>query len=177
MGAFTIYAMVVTGLYILYMGVTIAFDLHGKKDNKKEDVEEFNTTDAGEEKSTVIDETEEGFVVRNADDNTQGDLDNSNSSDSASAHHQQMQQGDDDDVAQEEQPVEDNPADEDLLNQESEASVHQFEELKDTVQEKMIMARPKYQQEYNSKEFQIASSQPMDKPMQMFRYMKANNRK
>ena len=88
-----------------------------------------------------------------------------------------MQQGDDDDVAQEEQPVEDNPADEDLLNQESEASVHQFEELKDSVQEKMIMARPKYQQEYNSKEFQIASSQPMDKPMQMFRYMKANNRK
>ena len=176
MGAFTIYAMVVTGLYILYMGVTIAFDLHGKKDKKKEDVEEFNTADAGEEKSTVIDETEEGFVVRNADDDTQGDLDNSNSPDSASAH-QQMEQGDDDDVAQEEQPVEDYPADEELLNQESEASVHQFEELKDTVQEKMIMARPKYQQEYNSKEFHIASSQPMDKPMQMFRYMKANNRK
>ena len=89
MGAFTIYAMVVTGLYILYMGVTIAFDLHGKKDKKKEDVEEFNTADAGEEKSTVIDETAEGFVVRNGDDDTQGDLDNSDSSDNA-AQSQQM---------------------------------------------------------------------------------------
>ena len=138
MGAFTIYAMVVTGLYILYMGVTIAFDLHGKKDKKKEDVEEFNTADAGEEKSTVIDETAEGFVVRNG---------------------------------------EDDPDDEDLLNQESEASVHQFEELKESVQEKMIVARPKYQEEFDSREYHIASSQPMDKPMQMYRTMKANNRK
>ena len=97
---------------------------HGKKDKKKEDVEEFNTADAGEEKSTVIDETAEGFVVRNGDDDTQGDLDNSDSSDNA-AQSQQMLQGDDDDVAQEEQPVEDNPDDEDLLNQESEASVHE----------------------------------------------------
>lgn len=176
MGAFTIYAMVVTGLYILYMGVTIAFDLHGKKDKKKEDVEEFNTADAGEEKSTVIDETAEGFVVRNGDDDTQGDLDNSDSSDNA-AQSQQMQQGDDDDVAQEEQPVEDNPDDEDLLYQESEASVHQFEELKESVQEKMIVALPKYQEEFDSREYHIASSQPMDKPMQMYRTMKANNRK
>jgi hypothetical protein len=158
------------------MGVTIAFDLHGKKDKKKEDVEEFNTADAGEEKSTVIDETAEGFVVRNGDDDTQGDLDNSDSSDNA-AQSQQMLQGDDDDVAQEEQPVEDNPDDEDLLNQESEASVHQFEELKESVQEKMIVARPKYQEEFDSREYHIASSQPMDKPMQMYRTMKANNRK
>ena len=88
-----------------------------------------------------------------------------------------MQQVDDDDVAQEEQPVEDNPDDEDLLNQESEASVHQFEELKESVQEKMIVARPKYQEEFDSREYHIASSQPMDKPMQMYRTMKANNRK
>ena len=36
MGAFAIYAFVVTGLYILYMSAVIMKDLFGKKGQKKE---------------------------------------------------------------------------------------------------------------------------------------------
>ena len=48
MGAFAIYAFVVTGLYILYMSAVIMKDLFGKKGQKKDAAEEFNTADVGE---------------------------------------------------------------------------------------------------------------------------------
>ena len=54
MGAFAIYAFVVTGLYILYMSAVIMKDLFGKKGQKKDAAEEFNTADIGEESSTSI---------------------------------------------------------------------------------------------------------------------------
>ena len=49
MGAFAIYAFVVTGLYILYMSAVIMKDLFGKKGQKKDAAEEFNTADIGED--------------------------------------------------------------------------------------------------------------------------------
>ena len=62
MSTFTIYAFVVTGVYILYIGTMIVIDLFKKKGVKKDDAEVFSTADMNDdqpEQSTVIDETED----------------------------------------------------------------------------------------------------------------------
>ena len=67
MSTFTIYAFVVTGVYILYIGTMIVIDLFRKKGVKKDDAEVFNTADMSDdqpEQSTVIDETEDGFQIQ-----------------------------------------------------------------------------------------------------------------
>lgn len=66
MSTFTIYAFVVTGVYILYIGTMIVIDLFKKKGVKKDDAEVFSTADMNDdqpEQSTVIDETEDGFQI------------------------------------------------------------------------------------------------------------------
>lgn len=67
MSTFTIYAFVVTGVYILYIGTMIVLDLFRKKGVKKDDAEVFSTVDMNDdqpEQSTVIDETEDGFQIQ-----------------------------------------------------------------------------------------------------------------
>ena len=170
MGAFAIYAFVVTGLYILYMSAVIMKDLFGKKGQKKEAVEEFNTADVGEESSTVIDETEDGFHIHQegeaAADAPQATEEEEHPEDQSSdASHQgnvreiAVPEGS---VPQEdqEQPVDDNPDDETLLEEESEASQAEYERVI-AVKKEMQSVKPSYPDEYTSDEYLDKTSIPL----------------
>lgn len=69
MSVFTIYAIVLTGLYIIYYPVTILMDLFSKKGQKRNGFEVFNTgaesesSDEEEESGVVVSETAEGYSV------------------------------------------------------------------------------------------------------------------
>lgn len=170
MGAFAIYAFVVTGLYILYMSAVIMKDLFGKKGQKKEAVEEFNTADVGEESSTVIDETEDGFHIHQegeaADDAQQAPEEEEHPEDHGS---DASRQGNAREVAvpegsvpqeDQEQPVDDNPDDETLLEEESEASQAEYERVI-AVKKEMQSVKPSYPDEYTSDEFLAKTSIPL----------------
>ena len=170
MGAFAIYAFVVTGLYILYMSAVIMKDLFGKKGQKKDAEEEFNTADIGEESSTVIDETEDGFHVHQSgdtvDDAEQEQVEEEHPEDNgSSASHQagarevSISSGS---ATQEdqEQPVDDNPDDETLLEEESEASQAEYERVI-AVKKEMQSVKPSYPDEYTSDEYLAKTSIPL----------------
>ena len=168
MSTFAIYAFVVTGLYIIYMAVAIMMDLFGKKGQKKDNSEVFNNSDMGgdvddEERSTVVDETDDGYAVRHPDDE----------SPSASGEELLEQEEtetfvDGDGSPEGEQPVDTNPDDEDLLEQESMESKAAYESLK-AVQEQMDAVQPTYQEEYRSEEFAFMMAQPISQSSRILR--------
>ena len=152
MSGFAIYAFVITGLYIVYMAVAIMMDLFGKKSQKKDDSEEFHNTDMGdgdEDSSTVVEETSDGYSVRQPGEPVDTPSDD---------EEEELV----DDVKQEEQPVDDNPDDEELLEQESLESQAAYESLK-AVQAQMDTVAPFYQDEYRSEDFAIVQAQPLNK--------------
>ena len=71
MSAFTIWAIILTGCYIVYYPVMIGLELYGKKGQKKDGVEEFNTGggeapaggDDEEEVPTDVVDTGNGYRV------------------------------------------------------------------------------------------------------------------
>lgn len=69
MSVWIIYAIVLTGLYIIYYPVMILLDLFGKKAQKRDGYEVFNTgseselLDEEEESGVVVSETAEGYSV------------------------------------------------------------------------------------------------------------------
>ena len=58
MSAFGIWAIILTGIYLIYYPVVIFLDLFGKKGQKKDGVEVFDTG-AGDEAPVMADEEEE----------------------------------------------------------------------------------------------------------------------
>ncbi len=58
MSAFGIWAIILTGIYLIYYPVVIFLDLFGKKGQKKDGVEVFDTG-AGDEAPVISDEEEE----------------------------------------------------------------------------------------------------------------------
>ena len=170
MGAFAIYAFVVTGLYILYMSAVIMKDLFGKKGQKKDTAEEYNTADVGEESSTVIDETEDGFHIHQegeaAEDAPQTTEEEEhpedNGSDASCQGNAREVSISGEAVSQEdqEQPVVDNPDDETLLEEESEASQAEYERVI-AVKKKMQSVKPSHQDEYTSDEYLAKTSIPL----------------
>lgn len=170
MSTFAIYAFVVTGLYIAYMSGAIMMDLFSKKGQKKDSTEVFNNSDMGddadEERSTVVDETDDGYTfhhpveestVISDDDSDQGEATN-------------YVDDDGEGTAQEEQPVDINPDDEDLLEEESMESKAAYESLK-AVQEQMDAVYPTYQEEYRSDEFGFVMVQPISSKTRILRKM------
>lgn len=183
MGAFAIYAFVVTGLYILYMSVVIIKDLFGKKGQTKEMAEEFNTADVGEESSTIIDETEDGFHVHRegdvADEAQQDQREEEQSSDEgSSAGHQDngrdlsMSSGNvpSDD---QEQPVDDNPDDETLLEEESEASQAEYERVI-AVKNEMLSIKTSYQDQFTHEDYLAKTAQPLSEQSRILSNMIGN---
>ena len=69
MSAFGIWAIILTGIYLIYYPVIICLDLFGKKGQKKDGVEEFDTGVGDgaaveeEETPTTVYETDEGYRV------------------------------------------------------------------------------------------------------------------
>lgn len=181
MGAFAIYAFVVTGLYILYMSAVIMKDLFGKKGQKKDVAEEFNTADIGEETSTVIDETEDGFHVHQSGevvDDTQQEPTEEHSEDSGSSvSHQEPAKASVsvDSFVQDdqEQPVDENPDDETLLEEESEASQAEYERLI-AVKKEMLSIKPSYQDEYLNEEYRVSTAKPLSEQSRILCNMVGN---
>ena len=64
MGAFGIFAVVLTAIYVVYYAVMIFLDLHAKpKDESASSAESFDVGDMGFEESKVVEETDGGFRV------------------------------------------------------------------------------------------------------------------
>lgn len=170
MSTFAIYAFVVTGLYIAYMAGVIMMDLLGKKGQKKDSTEVFNNSDMGddadEERSTVIDETDDGYAVHHPGEESPVISDD----DSEQSETDTFIGDDDEGTAQEEQPVDTNPDDEDLLEQESMESMAAYESLK-AVQEQMDAVQPTYQEEYRSDEFGFVMAQPISSKTRILRQL------
>lgn len=159
MSGFAIYAFVITGLYIIYIGVVILMDLFVKKDQKKDSSEEFNNSgmvDADEDSSTVVDETSDGYAVRHPGDAVEDEP-------------VEEVEDEDSEVPQEEQPAYDNPDDEELLEQESLESQAEYESLK-AVQASMDAVTPSYQDEYRSDDFAVLMAQPIKQKSRILRH-------
>ena len=183
MGVFAIYAFVVTGLYILYMSAVIMKDLFGKKGQKKDVSEEFNTADIGEESSTVIDETEDGFHVHQSGevaDDTQQEPAEAEYSDDGSSSASHLAAAKEDTVSadsspqeDQEQPVDENPDDETLLEEESEASLAEYERLI-AVKKEMLSIKPSYQDEYMNEEYRVSTAKPLSEQSRILCNMVGN---
>lgn len=174
MSAFAIYAFTVTGLYILYMGVTILMDFSGKKNQKKDGAEEFNNSDMNvnddaDEGGTLVDETPDGYSTRIAGDaagvaaGVAGSSEDVSDDDAADGG-----EDSEDDVAQQEQPVDDNLDDEEILNQEMQQSQADYESLK-AVQEQMESVSPQYQDQFRSEDFAVLMHQPLSTKTRILR--------
>lgn len=170
MSAFAIYAFIVTGLYILYMGVTILMDFSGKKNQKKDGAEEFNNSDMNvndddDEGGTLVDETPDGYSTHTAGDaaGVVGSSEEVPDDDAAGGG-----EDSEDDVAQQEQPVDDSLDDEEILNQEMQQSQADYESLK-AVQEQMESVSPQYQDQYRSEDFAVLMHQPLSTKTRILR--------
>lgn len=184
MGTFTIYAFVVTGLYIFYMGAVMMMDIAGDKKKKKAGVEEFSTDgmvgDTGEESSMVIDETEDGFRVHVYEPDDQSCDASSERSDGVDGQETQEvseneETADDAEVFQDEQPVDD--LDDELsLLQESDESLSAFERVKAVQRQDMVGLVPDYSHVYNSKEYAVINRQPIGHLMSIAREIIGNGK-
>ena len=157
---YSICAFAVTGVYILYIATVMMLDLFHKKDKKKDGAEEFDTTDMNggdEDKPAVIDETEDGFALHhNNEIDEQGGSQAGGNGNTAG-----IQESDEPEVEQEEQPVEENPNDETILEDESESSMSAYERAKAVQRKCMATAPMTYQEQYNSEAFAVKMSQPI----------------
>ena len=158
MSGFTIYAFSVTGLYIVYMAVTIMMDLFVKKDQKKESTEEFNNSgmiDADDDVSTVVDETSDGYSVHRFGE--------------PETEHQEELSDDVEVPEDDELVVEDVDDEDDLLEMESLESQAAYESLK-AVQATMDSVSPSYQDEYRSEDFAALMAQPIKHKSRILRH-------
>ena len=164
MSTFAIYAFVITGLYIAYMAVAIIMDLFGKKGQLKDSTEVINNDDmvrdSDEERSTIVDETDDGYAVHHS-----GDVLPSPSpspSDEEKATTEKPVSSDEEEPSPLEQPVDPNSDDDALLEQESLDSVAEYERAK-SVQLQMGAVQPGYQEEYRSEDFAVVMALPINK--------------
>ena len=175
MGTFMIYAIVVTILYLLYMTVTIAVDLYGKKGQRKDDSELIIASEDGgddEETAHVVSETDGGYAIGqdNLEPPVEGhDLeeegtDTGNVDESGEPENEE----DEEEVEQAEQPVEDDP-DDTLLFEESLAEQTTYENMMREMNERLEPTVPSFQHQYTSEEFAFIIAQPMNKATKIMR--------
>ena len=160
MSTFTIYAFVVTGVYILYIGTMIVLDLFRKKGVKKDDAEVFNTADMSDdqpEQSTVIDETEDGFQIQKQ---------NQESSEAETGQTAKNIPLTIENPSEEHQPQE--PLDDDaILAEEGMQSQAYYNSLKE-VQRQMDSVIPTYQKPLRSDVMAAEMSKRIDKQTQIY---------
>lgn len=149
MSVFTIYAIVLTGIYIIYYPVTIMMDLFGKKGQKKDGVEVFNTgdmtvDDEEEETGTVVSETADGYHV--------GDLPETPESEQAAGDYVQQ------------------PEPEPQVLTPAEEQDRKDQELYDSLlQDNYQVIIPEYQEEYDSASYMVAMQQPINSKSKILR--------
>ncbi len=159
MSAFVIYCIVITGLYLIYMTVIITMDLFGKKGQKKDDLEVFNTSDeeSPETQPTAVTETEGGYSLLPAD---------GQPSDDGSIVINGDEEGDTDDE-DEEEPVTD-PDDDSDLEEEALESMTAYESLKD-LSNNFDVVYPFFQEEHDNSTFSFLLAQPLNKESKILR--------
>lgn len=163
MSAFTIYAFVVTGLYILYMAVVVLTDLFRKKDHKNDGVEEISNSDMGDEDGRcLVDESPDdprGYRTHSDGDTPPATEPPAVSGDSTVDSSVNVAEDRSDDVPQQEQAVSDDPSDEGDLQEESLESQAAYERLK-SITGKMDVVVPAYQEDLSSVDFAAMLAQP-----------------
>lgn len=159
MSAFVIYCIVITGLYLIYMTVVITMDLFGKKGQKKDDLEVFNTSDeeSPETQPTAVKETEDGYSLLPA---------GGQPSDDGSIVINGDEEGDTDDE-DEEEPVTD-PDDDSDLEEEALESMTAYESLKD-MSNNFDVVYPFFQEEHDNSTFSFLLAQPINKESKILR--------
>ena len=154
MSAFAIYSFVITGLYIVSIAFLIMRDLLGKKGNKKDDVEVFNNDDIDnsidDEHSIVVDESDDGYVIRQPGEEDLVDSDESGG------------------VSYDDPPSYESPDEEDVLNQES-IDMQADDDFLKSVQEQMQNTNLSYQDEYSSSDFAVILAQPISNSSKILR--------
>lgn len=158
MSTFTIYAFVITGLYISYMAVTIIMDLFGKKGQVNDSAEVFDDLDMvgdTEEQSTIVDETDNGYSFHPS-----GVQQPEISDDEQSEEKEVEDPEEDDESSQLDTPVDVNPNDDSLLEQESMENIAEYEEAM-KIKKQMETIHPTYQEEHLSDDFAFVMSQPI----------------
>lgn len=147
MGTFTIWALVSTILFVLYMGTNIVLDMKGVAKDKNGRVEEFRNVDSGpnEEDSTVVEEDYLESGENPLNESTPPTLPDENQpySDAGMANNRTVSQ-------------EDQRAQAYADEQES-----MYSKLKQQAENNLETVLPSYQEELSSQEFQIAMSQPL----------------
>ena len=131
-------------------------DLFSKKEQKRDETEEFCIADMGvadEDKPAVIDETEDGFSLRHS----KVEIEQSVSTHTTASE----LESDEPEVEQKEQPIEDNPDDESVLEDESADSMTAYERAKAVQRECMASSPVTYQEQYSSEAFAVKMSQPI----------------
>lgn len=158
MSTFAIYAFVITGLYIAYMAVAIMMDLFGKKGQLKDSTEVINNDDmvgdSDEERSTIVDETDDGYSVRHSGEELP------DSSDEEKPESEEAVVSEEDVDSELEDPIDVTSDDDDVLEQESQELVAEYERAK-AVQMQMESVQPSYQEEYRSEDFAFIMAQPI----------------
>ena len=159
MSAFVIYCIVITGLYLIYMTVVITMDLFGKKGQKKDDLEVFNTSDeeSPETQPTAVTETEDGYSLQPADGQP--------SEDGGIVINGDEEVDPDED--EEEEPVTD-PDDDSDLEEEALESMTAYESLKD-LSNNFDVVYPFFQEEHDNSTFSFLLAQPLNKESKILR--------
>lgn len=149
MSAFTIYAIILTGIYIIYYPVQIMLDVLGKKSQKKDSAEVFDTEDAvadDEDSGVIITETPNGYC-KGEDTSAAAISDNSQKTDNP----------------QKSENTDDNVPAASLTSAEEEMRHDQK-----LVQEQLNPVQVSYQEEYNADAFIEAMSQPLSSKTHIF---------
>lgn len=191
MSAFTIYAIVLTAVYLVYYTVVFALDQFGKKAKDKDDIEVIKAGDVAlEGPSVIVDEHDDGSyglrspepLLPGEEDEGIGDGDDSEES-PVSGDGFFPGQGEivDDDPSSFNDPsgVDDLPDSEDYVSEEDEddpvpdepetaEQLASYEAIK-AVKEEMEAVRPVYQEEYDSASFAVLMSQPLSKQTKILR--------
>ena len=156
-----IYSIVLTCVYLLYLGIRIILDVLNKN-SKKKDTIEINVDDESgddQETSTIVEETDGGYRIRSDRDSVE------ENSDTESGSSDENQVGFDHD---EEASVDLAIDDERILEEESQQDLEEYHELM-SVQNQMLSVSPSYQDEYGSDEFAVLMSQPISNKNKILR--------
>ncbi len=157
MSAFGIWAIILTAIYIIYYAVMISIDLFGKKGQKKDGVEVFDTAgiitdgenDDDVEVPTQVVETENGYRI--------GDAVDESGDDKKETAQEPSQQAID--------PVAEEQAKQVLMT-DAERQEEHFKDMKERINDSLQHGEPvnpQYQQTMDANELLMALNQPLSK--------------
>ena len=146
MSTFSIYAFILVTVYVLYYVFAILWELKYNKNNQEKGTPEYTPEDAFGFKTCVVKEYDDGTFSMSGEQFDDYDIE----------------------VEQHEEPVVDDPFDEELLDQESQESRAAYESLK-AILKQMEPVEPIYNDEYKCEDFAVMMSKPFSPKIKILR--------